>query len=57
MSLVRKKASMRKYEIYGVGNDIIDLGSLGKCPYPPSLLELIGLGAGISKKLSQKGSS
>ena len=34
---------MRNDKIYGVGDDIIGLGSIGKCPYPPGLLDWIGL--------------
>ena len=36
-------------KIYGVGDDIIGVGSIGKCPYPLGLLELIGLERGSVK--------
>ena len=31
---------MRNVNIYGVGDDVIDLGPLGKCPYPPPVFQV-----------------
>jgi hypothetical protein len=46
---------MRKYEIYGVGDNVIDLPPNGKFPLPPRSSRLDRIGGGIVKKLRVEG--
>ena len=44
-----RKPSMRNDKIYGVGDDVIDLGPLGKCPYPAGLPDRPIIDGGLPK--------